>query len=312
MPGSVSRYDSAREDAGDEDLNNQSGDTFLVTSDDENVSYADKARKRFESIRPVEHPEIASTWGEHLGADRYITEFEKEHFLPDNMTPDRPCTAYFTAENFIDSAVVFRALDIQEYPKTAVRCLQRKPTGKMLITFANPELREAFVHDNPIRVRNRQYVAKDDDSRMVFLNIYDAPNELPDSAICLRLSKYCNVISMRRGKYANRGDVFNSMRHYRVRLIDDIPSYLRFGKFLIRLSHDGQQHTCRKCNRNGHFANECHNEVCFNCDDIGHVSRNCPGNIKCSICKSESHMAHACPHSWFRSRSPQTSNTDDT
>ena len=27
--------------------------------------------------------------------ERQLTEFEKEHFLPENVTPDKPCTATF-------------------------------------------------------------------------------------------------------------------------------------------------------------------------------------------------------------------------
>ena len=91
--------------------------------------------------------------------------------------------------------------------------------------------------------------------------------------------------------------------------IQSIPSYLRFVKFLIRLSHDGQVHTCRCCNQLGNFANECENKVCYNCDDIGHEYKDCKENIFCSIYKCPSHFARACPFSWFKAsaRSPRPS-----
>ena len=84
-----------------------------------------------------------------------------------------------------------------------------------------------------------------------------------------------------------------------MRVKEPLPSYLRFGKFLVRLSHDGQQHTCRRCNRAGHFANECENVVCFNCDELGHQSRDCDQPVRCCICKSEEHRARRCPYSWW-------------
>ena len=85
-----------------------------------------------------------------------------------------------------------------------------------------------------------------------------------------------------------------------MRIKEPLPSYLHSGKFLICMSCDGQQHTCRHCNRGGHFANECKNIVCFNCDELGHQSRDCGEDTRCCICKGVEHMACRC-------RSPGTS-----
>ena len=73
----------------------------------------------------------------------------------------------------------------------------------------------------------------------------------------------------------------------------------------LRLSHDCQKHTCRCCNRAGHFANECANDFCFNCEEIGHLSPDCEEGLRCCICKCTSHLARACRYSWYRS--PSTS-----
>ena len=130
-------------------------------------------------------------------------------------------------------------------------------------------------------------------------NIYDAPYELPDNALIHRLESFCEVLHIRRGKLTSNG-VFNGNRHYCVRIHTAIPSYLRFGKFLVRLSHDGQDHTCRRCNRVGHFANECPNTFCFNCEGLGHMAGDCPNAEQCCICKADDHRARYCPFSWNR------------
>lgn len=168
----------------------------------------------------------------------------------------------------------------------------------MLITFASPELKERFIRHSFIEFQDGPSVVNDDDRHLMYLNVYDALHELSDDAISLRLKKFCSVITTRRGKYAN-SEVCNGIRHYRVRKLDDIPSYLRFGKFLIRLSRDGQLHTCRRCNQQGHFANECAYRVCYNCDAIGHESKDSVEDILCSFCKSNSHLARYCRFSWF-------------
>ena len=125
----------------------------------------------------------------------------------------------------------------------------------------------------------------------------------------LRLQKYRSIVSTRRGKLS-KSQVHNGIRHYRVQIKEPLPSYLRFGKFLVRLSHDGQQHTCRRCNRAGHFANECQNTVCFNCDELGHQSRECKEPVRCCICKSVEHRACRCPFSWYRPSTAATPSLD--
>ena len=50
----------------------------------------------------------------------------------------------------------------------------------------------------------------------------------------------------------------------------------------------------------GHEAAECKNTVCFNCDGLGHVSKECIRPMYCCICKSGQHLARTCPFSWHR------------
>ena len=239
--------------------------------------------------------------------EQYLTRFEKENFHPDNVTPERPCTAYFQASVFADSAAVFDALKTQGFAPSSIRCLQRRPTGEMLITFSSVHMKNAFVEKNSIQIHHRRYAINDLDRFLTYLNVYDAPHEMSDAAIIKRLEPYCEVVSYRRGRYLSNRSIFNGNRHYRVRVHSAIPSYLRFGKFLVRLSHDGQEHTCRKCNRRGHFASNCENTICFNCEDLGHVCEACPHEELCCICKEPSHRARFCPYSWYRQSSPASS-----
>ena len=121
---------------------------------------------------------------------------------------------------------------------------------------------------------------------------------LPDSAIINRLATFCEVVHHRRGKFREPEEVFNGVRHYRVKIRQPIPSYLRFGRIQVVLKHQGQEETCRHCNLPEHYAHSCNQEICYNCDNPGHQARSCPQPILCSICHSDSHKAKACPHSW--------------
>lgn len=42
----------------------------------------------------------------------------------------------------------------------------------------------------------------------------------------------------------------------------------------------------------------------FNCDDLAHVSRDCPEDTRCCICKATTHAARFCHLSWYKSPSP--------
>lgn len=316
-------------------ISNLSGDTFLLTSGDEadleNFVQSNRTSPATMEVLDAPTTENPATTAENAASyaaiatprveenmpprsatyrnDLYLSSFERANFHPENVTPDRPCTAYFNSEVFADSNAVFQALRTQGFQTEAIRCLQRKPTGDMLITFANARMKNAFLEKNVMQIRHRRFAINDEDRQLTYLNIYDAPHELSDNALIRRLEPYWEVIHYRRGRYPANKSVFNGNRHYRVRRHAAIPSYLRFGKFLVRLSHDGQEHTCRKCNRVGHFANDCPNTFCFNCEELGHKAESCTSQELCCICKHHSHRARYCPYSWYRQPSPPGSPT---
>lgn len=222
------------------------------------------------------------------------------------MLPDRPCSAFFRTSQFVSAAEVFKALNNDGFTTNHIRCLQRKPSGEIYVTFRTTDLRNKFIQQRSFSLTGKPHVANDADGSTVFLTIYDAPYELPDTAIIHRLRPFCEVLWYRRGTFRAHDGVFNGLRHFRVRV-----SYLRFGKFLLRLSHDGQVPTCRRCNRRGHQASACRNTVCFNCDGLGHTARDCVKPMYCCICKSGQHLARSCPFSWYRPVSPRASPTVD-
>lgn len=235
-----------------------------------------------------------------VSPDKHLSDFERAHFHEYNVTPDRPCSAYFRTEAHTTASDIFGALKKDGFLPEHIRCLQRKPSGEIFITFRSRELRDIFLSKSSLTCKNRPYAAGDAEGTTTYLTIYDAPYELPDTAIIHRLRPYCEVLWYRRGTYRGHDGIFNGLRHYRVRVTHEIPSFLRFGKFLIRLYHDGQDPTCRRCNRTGHQASACFQIVCFNCDGLGHQARECIRPMYCCICKSGQHLARQCPFSWHR------------
>ena len=166
----------------------------------------------------------------------YLSEFEKEHFHRENAMPDWPYTAFFTTPSSTFTAKdIFDALLTDGIPASAVRCLQRLPNDNVLITFASQKYRDLFLHRSSFIVRRGHYVTHPGSCRLLFVTVYDAPHELPDSALEHRLSRYSRIFSSRRGKVQGYPDVFNGLRHLRMDLNTHIPCFVRFGKFQIRV-----------------------------------------------------------------------------
>ena len=200
---------------------------------------------------------------------------------------------------------IFDALIWEGIPESAVRCLQRSPRGSVDITFYTEAVRDKFVGLSSFVIGERPHVPHPSCRPVTFVTVYDAPNELPSSALHARLSKYGKVFSQRLGKLQEFHGVINDLRHLRMDIHTPIPSYLRFAEFLLRIYYDGQPKTCRKCNASDHLGKDCNNTICFKCDTIGHTARECEENVRCYICKSEEHMAIDCPLSWSRRSASQ-------
>ena len=215
-----------------------------------------------------------------------------------NDMPKRPRTALFTPSRSTSARSVFDALRMANINDFDIQCMQRKMNGEVVITFKSSALKEKFLNLNALMVGSQSYAVQDIDRPLTFLTIYDAPFELSDLAIIKRLAPFCEVVHYRRGKFDFMQNVYNGLRHYRVRITKPIPSFLRFGKYQIFLKHDGQLPTCRRCNLAGHFSNNCNFKVCFNCENIGHEAGSCPAPALCSFCKEDGHRSRDCRYSW--------------
>ena len=209
----------------------------------------------------------------------------------DNNLPKRPCSLFFKAAvSAMNMTTVFQDLSSIGILASSLRCLQSVPTGGFVITFKNQKDRETFAEKSSLVAHPER--------ELTTVFVHDAPFELPDNALKYRLQPYGQVLRINRGHYSECVHVETGIRYVKMRIDNEIPSFIRFGRRLVRISYNGQPRTCRRCNQPGHQARECKVKICFNCDHVGHEAPDCENDILCSICKDPNHLAKHCPRGW--------------
>ena len=116
-----------------------------------------------------------------------LSPIEETHFHSYNVTPNRPCSAFFKCDTFMAAGEVFDALKKEGFQTQHIRCLQRKPSGEIFVTFRTAKLRDEFLKRSLFVCQKRSFAVNDAERPLTFLTIYDAPYELPDTAIIRRL-----------------------------------------------------------------------------------------------------------------------------
>ena len=214
--------------------------------------------------------------------------------LKSNDLPRCPCSAFFKVNSAFTIGFLIQDLKAIGIMPRSLKCLQRFSGYSYMITLGSTQDRDNFFNNSSVIVRPSNPATK--------ITVFDAPYEFPDHALRHRLAQYGEVRSIKRLFHSNYEGVENGMRVACCFIGTAGPSFMRFGRRLIRLKHNGQVPTCRKCNQPGHKARQCPNLVCFNCDAIGHVSLECNASGKCSVCKDYGHFAASCPllNEWSR------------
>ena len=209
-----------------------------------------------------------------------------------NELPKRPCSFYFHLGNTnFDIQSILQDVKQCGVIMSDVRCVQKVSKDGYTITFKTPEGRQLFSEKSKFAFHRPDVVTS--------VVIHDAPCELPDDALKHRLSFYGQVLKIYRRTHLGC-HVETGVRVARMVIEKPLPSFLRFGRRLVRTWHDGQVPTCRRCNRSGHVARNCNEKFCFNCEGHGHEAPDCTRALLCSICKRPNHWARNCEFSWSR------------
>ena len=84
----------------------------------------------------AENPPFRENFTARRTRETLLTDFERQHFHPANVAPE---------DTLMPASEIFDALLADGFQPEHVRCLQRKPTGEVFLTFRNQGLRDTFL-----------------------------------------------------------------------------------------------------------------------------------------------------------------------
>ena len=182
----------------------------------------------------------------------------------------------------------------------SITSIQRKASNNTwIVTFDSPVSKTAALNEQSVTISGCVVFLGDCENKVTIVKLYELPTELPDSVIIGRLSHYGRVFSFRRDQIAE--GIFNGVRTARMVLDRPIPGQTFIAGEFARIWYPGQPKTCRKCGAEGHLAASCKSQRCFNCEQPGHRSDDCPLSPLCRVCLADSHPTPQCPYIYYSS-----------
>ena len=131
-----------------------------------------------------------------------LTSFEKEHFSPKNVMPERLCSAYFRTTEDLKFQDVLSAITNSGVPAEEVRCIQYRKVSQFAkeihVTFSSPTFCSRFVNSTSLAVNEKSYFILSAQRSVTLVGVFDAPFELADKAIIIkRLEDFygCQVVN---------------------------------------------------------------------------------------------------------------------
>lgn len=226
--------------------------------------------------------------------------FKEAPFFSSSSTPKlvKNLSVYFSVDTIVTSQTILEAFDNAGIDIDFISSIQRKSSSRSwVVSFDNQLAKETALEVASIEIAGTTVFLGDCENRLVLVKIYEAPAELPDTAVIGRLNYYGRVLSFRRDKIAQF--IENGVRTARMSLNRHIPSTINLAGEFLRIWYPNQPKTCRNCGSEDHLAKDCSSVRCFNCEQPGHSTQNCGEPPKCTVCRAEDHRLGDCPYVHF-------------
>ena len=211
------------------------------------------------------------------------------------MRLNKELSVYFSCDTVCTTQDILNGFDAAGIDVDFISSVQfRASNPSWVVTFNDYRVKSIALGKEEIIICGCQIFLGDCEKRVLLVNIYEAPAEMPDTVLIGRLSVYGKVFSFRRDRVSDV--VFNGIRTAKMRLNKDIPSCIHIAGEFIRVWYPDQPKTCRRCGSRDHLACKCDSFRCLNCETPGHRAASCPSPVMCSVCLKSDHRFVDCPY----------------
>ena len=243
-----------------------------------------------EPTTPVEVPKVLSNLVKK-GVKFQRVDFWGIH--EDKLKLVRNHSIYFSVDTIIMSRDILKAFDKAGIDIDEITCIQRKASNKSwVLTFDSLVTEEAALEVASVEINGALVFLRNCEHRLVLVKVFEAPAELPDTAVIGRLAHYSHVLSFRRDRIAEGID--NGVRTARMELHRHIPAISNLVGEPVRIWYPSQPKTCRNCGNRDHMVKDCASVRCSNCEQPGHRADDCEQLLLCGVCKAHDHPMAEC------------------
>ena len=212
----------------------------------------------------------------------------------------KDCSVCFSVDTVVTSQDIVVGFVKSGIDIDSITSIQRKASNNTwIVTFDSPVSKTAALNEQSVAFSGCIVFLCDCENKVTIVKLYELPTKLPDSVIIGRLSHYGRVFSFRRDRIAE--GIYNGVHTARMVLDRPIPGQTFIAGEFARIWYPGQPKTCRNCGAEGHLAASCKSQRCFNCEQPGHRSDDCPLSPLCRLCLADSHPTPQCPYIYYSS-----------
>ena len=237
---------------------------------------------------------------QHAGHKFQTVSFNSWKFAGSQARIKKECSVCFSVDTVVTSQDIVVGFDKAGIDIDNIVSIQRKASNNTwIVSFNSKVTRDAALNEPNVKIAGCMVFLGDCENRVSIVKVYELSFELPDSIVIGRLSYYGKVYSFRRDRLVE--GIFNGVRTARMIIDKPIPSQAFIAGEFARFWYPSQPKTCRKCGAEGHLAAACSSQRCFNCEQSGHRSDECPLPPLCRVCLAETHSTTRCPFIYYSS-----------
>ena len=188
----------------------------------------------------------------------------------------------------------YRRLLGSTFRRVSITSIQRRnSSNSWVVSFTTCEVRNLALKTSVFVLGNEISFGNANASKNMIVKIFEAPHEMPDTAIIGRLSHFGKVLSFKR---KCSGNYHNGIRSARMKLRVHVPATIFIAGEMLKIRHPDQPKTCRHCGALDHLTQACKSARCWNCEQSGHRATECKKKPLCGICLCEDHPLVSCPY----------------